>query len=1101
MRYGSKHRPVGRRGNQGAALLLSLLLLALAERGWAGEARPPWQTHYTGAEATGEHVIALWQFQPGQETRDASGNGHDLTLRGQARFTTDGPFGGCLESFAAGAENDKPQGALAANAPDLSPAGAFTLELWFSAKPELEQHPNVFLVDKKYFNYVKAVPEANWDYCLCLVRTGEGRRRLDAHLGFGTDSAVCTSREFPVIPGRWIHLAFTYDGAGTGRFFINGRPAGKTILQGRGPVTPGRYGVVLGDRYGSIHSGFPGYLAQVRLCRGIVPTFSGGLELELGAGRTAFVRQEKRAAVPLTVSNDTGRSLEPARLQARLAGKARTFRAPGLAPGKSHTLSFPVDTTLRPGAYPLRATVTAAAGDGRQFTATTALAVTIAPRPLPHQMPVVNWGTGDLKQVKALGFTHQLIGWDDDYGRVWEAGRPLAALPDAAARNARLLDDYLAQGLSALIYLYPGRWSGLKSHVPRVDRDGKPREGDNVCVAFPEVQRHAYNVGASVARALGDFPALAGSLIHSEVRDDTDLCFHPHDLEACRRATGAAVPPEVQGRYGVRFSVIPDFPPWQVVPDDHPLLRYYRWFWKEGDGWNPLHTRVHQGLKSTGRRDWWTFFDPAVRVPSLWGSGGGVDVISQWTYSYPDPIKIGQATDELFAMAAGRPGQRVMKMTQVIWYRSGTAPKLPEDEAKRASWERKIPDAQFITIAPDHLREAFWSKLSRPIQGIMYHGWESLTDTGRAVSYRYTHPQTQRVLAELVRTVVRPLGPTLLQVPDRPSDFGVLESFTSQIFAGRGTHGWSQGWEADLHLILQWAQIQPKVLYEETILRDGLEGCRVLALPFCDVLPEGVARRIAAFQRAGGLLIADEYLTPALTPDIVVPSYQRTGKAREDKRVLQARAASLRRELDPFYTRYGESANPDVVVRFRRYRHCDYLFAVNDRRTFGDYVGHHGLAMEKGLPTTAALTVRRPAGHVYDLVAHRPVPVRAAGGALRFTARFGPGDGRLFLIAPTPIRGVRVAAPARASRGGAVRVEVTVVDPRGAAVPAVVPVQVEVLDPRQRPAEPSGYYGAKDGKLSFTLDLAPNDLPGRWVIRARELASGSSGARAFTVAR
>ena len=146
MRYGSKHRPVGRRGNQGAALLLSLLLLALAERGWAGEARPPWQTHYTGAEATGEHVIALWQFQPGQETRDASGNGHDLTLRGQARFTTDGPFGGCLESFAAGAEN-KPQGALAAMRPACHRQITFTLELWF--QPSRAGQPNVFLVDKK----------------------------------------------------------------------------------------------------------------------------------------------------------------------------------------------------------------------------------------------------------------------------------------------------------------------------------------------------------------------------------------------------------------------------------------------------------------------------------------------------------------------------------------------------------------------------------------------------------------------------------------------------------------------------------------------------------------------------------------------------------------------------------------------------------------------------------------------------------------------------------------------------------------------------------------------------------------------------------------
>ena len=30
----------------------------------------------------------------------------------------------------------------------------------------------------------------------------------------------------------------------------------------------------------------------------------------------------------------------------------------------------------------------------------------------------------------------------------------------------------------------------------------------------------------------------------------------------------------------------------RVVPDDHPLLVYYRWFWRDGDGWNPLHSQV-----------------------------------------------------------------------------------------------------------------------------------------------------------------------------------------------------------------------------------------------------------------------------------------------------------------------------------------------------------------------------------------------------------------------------------------------------------------------------------------------------------------------------
>ena len=133
----------------------------------------PWQKIYTGQEATGENVIGLWQFQPGQETKDASGHGHELKIQGEARFLTEGPLGGCLESFLGGEKNDKPQGAAAKNHPSLSPAGAFTLELWFKAKPELEQTASVFVVDKKYITYTRDTPEANGDYCLVLLKAGD----------------------------------------------------------------------------------------------------------------------------------------------------------------------------------------------------------------------------------------------------------------------------------------------------------------------------------------------------------------------------------------------------------------------------------------------------------------------------------------------------------------------------------------------------------------------------------------------------------------------------------------------------------------------------------------------------------------------------------------------------------------------------------------------------------------------------------------------------------------------------------------------------------------------------------------------------------------
>jgi hypothetical protein len=59
---------------------------------------------------------------------------------------------------------------------------------------------------------------------------------------------------------------------------------------------------------------------------------------------------------------------------------------------------------------------------------------------------------------------------------------------------------------------------------------------------------------------------------------------------------------------------------------------------------------------------------------------------------------------------------------------------------------------------------------------------------------------------------------------------------------------------------------------------------------------------------------------------------------------------------------------------------------------------------------------------------------------------------------------------------------------------------VRIADAKGRPAEGSGYYGARDGVVVVPLDPAPNDAPGKWTIRAVELASGKT-ARAQLVVR
>ena len=499
------------------------------------------------------------------------------------------------------------------------------------------------------------------------------------------------------------------------------------------------------------------------------------------------------------------------------------------------------------------------------------------------------------------------------------------------------------------------------------------------------------------------------------------------------------------------YAKLEGFPASRVIPDDHPLLTYYRWYWKTGDGWNLLNSRLHEGLATMGRQDFWTFHDPAVRVARVYGSGGSVDAVSQWTYSYPDPIRIAVATDELLATAAGagRP-QQVMKMTQIIWYRSQTAPepKTPADALPyRARWEVEQPDAPFITIAPMHLREAFWTKMARPIRGIMYHGWQSLVPCDSPGGYRYTHPETQHELARLIRQVVRPLGPTLLQVPAAKSDVAFLESFASEMFARRGTFGWGGGWTGDCYHVLLYAHLQPEIVFDETIATRGLDGFRVLVMPDCDVLTETVAAKIKAFQAAGGLVVGDERTCPAIKPDIVLPVCQRTGRADADKQALQACAAELRTKLDARYGRAAETSNPDVIPYLRRYGQTDYVFLVNDRREYGQYVGQHALVMENGLPADATVAVRRSGGAVYDLVNSRPVAARVVEDRLGFAAALGPCDGGLYMICPEPIAAVRVEVPEQVARGAQARCAVRIVDAADRPLAAVVPVDVQVRDP------------------------------------------------------
>ena len=1067
-----------------------------------------WQNAYQGNDATGKHVIALWSFDQSTEKQDPAGKGFDMKLMG-AKLSAGGRFGGALESFRGWPDEDVNHGAKVKDHPALSPKGAFTLELWIKPKPELKDYPSAFLIDKKYVSHT--------DYQMILGPAGKhgNTRTLRVVLGYGADSATYTSDSAVYSAETWYHIAFTYDAAGNGRFYRDGSALGGTNHAGREAVAPGKRFLTIGDRNGSLYHGFPGFIDQVRISNGALEFRPAKFGLK--SDRTTFIRMEE-VSLEFTVTNMLRTKLEGGVCRFAAAETVETrIELPELEPGAVHTVPFRLDTSLRPGQYNIHARMELP-GD-TPYVSEERFPVTIVPRPLPHSMPVVMWGVGGIDNVldemdtlKDIGFTH-CLGCSANMGTIWDAGAPTTANTDEHVASAKkMLDSALARGFRVMIGLTPGRWAKSKKEFRRVDRNGEAHEDVNGL--FPEIQQFCYNAGASVAQTYGRFPALDGAMVHTEVRGASQTSFSEMDRRAFRDFAGYNIPDEVGIKNGLRYGELKQFPTDRIVRDDNPVLTYYRWFWKVGDGWNALHTAVHRGLKSGGNKRFWTFHDPAVRVASAWGNGGEVDVLSQWTYSYPDPIRIGMATDELFAMADGAgQAQRVMKMTQIIWYRRQTAP-MPGTQAQvtdaffddhdhgptgdaqaedkgayRARWEKEIPDAPFITIAPMHLREAFWTKIARPVQGIMYHGWQSLVPDRKTRGYRYTHSGTKDELRRLVKTVIEPLGPALMQVADREADVAFLESFTAQMFARRGTYGWNGGWAGDAYLILHYAQLQPRIVYDETVARDGLDRFKVLVMVDCDVLTESVAKAAQKFQDRGGIIIGDENLAPRIRPDILLQSYSRPKQADEAQRAMLDKAAALRTELDAHYSRYNDSSNPDVITRCRRYNTTDYLFAVNDLREYGNYVGHHGLVMENGLPSDAAITVRRESGVVYDLVNHCQVSSETEAGAIRLPVRLGPCEGRVFMITDRRIDRVQITAPERAKRGEQIRIGIAVLDKADKPINAIVPLKVDLLDPAGEPAEFSGYYGAKDGRAEILLDMAPNDTPGIWTIDVRELAS------------
>lgn len=1019
-------------------------------------------------------VIARWDFKDGKPV-SADGK-YQGVLRGRTTIVKDADGNSVLRIPAA--ESTEANGMVINKSyPELTPQGAFRLEIKFRPAETISaKKVQIMLWDSKYIVTpgAKTDHRSNSGFALALRRSGS-RWIPVFYVGYGTSSLTVNGKPFDLSSDRYHTVSVDFS-PGLVKFRVDGEENAEVAIASPGPPAKAYSRPTVGDRSGSNYWGFEGDIAEVTLSE--IPLKK---LIVSPANRTGFIRLESSPVLTVQLYNNSGTPMKDAEVKFRIR-EYPEFTIPAqkvdLSSGPAIVMAK-IDSMLKPGVYNLEVIL------GNE---TELLPFFIAPE-RGDIYPVYMWGGGDPVKLHEVGFTHQLA---------YLSGRAPDANDVAKTRDGmKLIDDLLEAGVYAIdTFSY---YRQLTEKFLRIRRDGKPYTRKNLDAANPEAVSMLVKRAGDTAKAYGSHPAFEAALIQSEVRDGSNPSFSGFEEKAYREYAGAAVPSEVNSRSAPNFRTIPNFPSSRVIPDDYPLQRYYSWWWRVGDGWNPLHEAISKEYHKYIKHKFMTFYDPAVRVPPQWGSGGDVDCISQWSYTNSDPIKVGQSTDEMLAMGAGNPKQKIMKMTQAFWYRSQTAP-LNKKVENPPEWLAREPEAKFISISNDHLKIAYWSMISRKLDGIMYHGYSSLIEP-KQHGYRFTNPELKNALKELNDNVSKPLGPVLKRIPERAPSIAMLESFTSTVFGGgHASFGWGRGWWADLHQALQWAHYQPAVIYDEHIDNGILNQVDVLILPAVEVLKESTFNAIREFQRKGGLVIGDQYLLPGILPDISIESVQRlSSDAAESKRRLQALGADIRKQLEPHWQSPLDCDNPDIVARLRTFENADYLFVINDKRTYGDYVGQWRMVQEQGLPATGTITLRRQAGAVYDLVTGRQVSFKSTAQDCRIPLDLKPGEGRLLLILDQPLGQTRIQAPESASPGQPFEVEVTVQSRDGKPVRALIPIELDLINPSGAKVPGSGFFCAENGGLRVSFTISVNEKPGSWHVIARNLADGSTQEKALTV--
>lgn len=660
----------------------------------------------------------------------------------------------------------------------------------------------------------------------------------------------------------------------------------------------------------------------------------------------------------------------------------------------------------------------------------------------------------------------------------------IAALHDRAIRNGMLLKfsfpiiDLLSADQRKFAVVLPDGSSGRVLNCN-----------------LPEAQQYAQERGRTLGEFLRDYPAFRWVLLSSEVESVLSISCGPGDKERYERLFGQRLPElqmksaEIDGMNGIVLQLPDDvkknMPP--VIPADNKWYSWLTFLWKKGFGDNLLHAQIAAEIKRVNPQ-LETEHDPFRDFP-VFDRNIGLDYYGTWFYPTPDAGESFMAIETMLAAIAGGGNKQKMQYGASLWLYADIF--CPARDRQAGVQPENI-----------YLETLFLGLAARPDKIELF----SLTFLQPDVRLEYRQNTLLPRMKNFSQNVAEPLWPAMRPLLREECQVSLLLSSASQIFGSQNWGGFGYTSENSLLDLLWKAHLPTNVIFEDTIRKDdSWQKSRLLVLGTVTHLPDDVFAAILRYARNGGKVLACApfaKLIPGAEPldinfDFAVKSAYhsiRGGSPYVAEKAQECRlhhAEALRSKYRTLITPFADSDSVELYLRTLKDEHFRYVFAVNDRRTLGDYMGRKFRAvLDQGLELSAPIVLDMPSGAIYEFPAGKKLQALPENGKLRLNLTFAPAEGKILLCYKEEIGQIAVEPPRPEAPGKVTTGRIILRDISGKPFLGTVPVRVQWTDPAGRTR--TEYTAIRNGEAQLSLRPARNDAKGTWHIQATELASGKS---------